>query len=317
MRYLQNTRRHAASSSTRRACESRATRRRSSATSRTRATVGMRARPHAKSARRLATERDVVVPRHRPRARPRHDAQGATATSICSSRNPRCSQRRLHPSTCLRLPKLKVHPDHHILVARALLGADDVSRRERVRVRLRFEDGANLSRDGADQNASATRASVRRATDPHDYPAGKSIYALRNVDALKKKAQERSAQRRRVRRAFARWSISMDADALCVRADLALRKIWRWRRRIGSIRLRSPRLTVSTPNASRACSSLFSVDRSHRAATTSCSSVCRSKRAHASSRKRCGLPHAKGDTMSTRDFSRVRLGASAACVSVA
>jgi hypothetical protein len=30
-----------------------------------------------------------------------------------------------------------------------------------------------------------------RATDPNDYPAGKSIYALRSVDALKKKALER------------------------------------------------------------------------------------------------------------------------------
>ncbi len=34
-----------------------------------------------------------------------------------------------------------------------------------------------------------------RSTDPSDYPAGKAIYALRDVDALVAKSKEKGVQR--------------------------------------------------------------------------------------------------------------------------
>ena len=208
---------------------------RSSATSRTRATVGMRARPHASRSpppppppadwRRSAASwcRDISR-----RARPRHDAQGATRRSICSSKIIRDARSAdCTPFDVPSFAEAKVHPDQYIASrARALLGAPTMYLGKRVRVRLdsktvRLYLATELIKMHPRQEPGG------RATDPHDYPAGKSIYALRNVDALKKKAQERGAHGRRVRRAFARWSTSMDADALCVRADLALRKIRR------------------------------------------------------------------------------------------
>ncbi len=207
---LQNTRRHAASSSTRRACESRATRREG------------RAQRHVR-ARRLVGEETACKSlsqigdgARRRGARDIAERLASTArrarchaTSICSSRNPRCSQRRLHQSTP-SFAEAKVHPDHHIQVARAhLLGADDVSRQARARA-PRFEDGANLSRDGADQNASAIRARRGRAMDPHDYTlqANRSTRFATSMRAEEESARARRA-RRNLRRAFARWSTSM------------------------------------------------------------------------------------------------------------
>lgn len=86
----------------------------------------------------------------------------------------------------------KVHPDHHIQVARALYSVPTMYLGKRVRVRLdsktvRIYLATELIKMHPRQEPGG------RATDPHDYPAGKSIYALRNVDALKKKAQERGA----------------------------------------------------------------------------------------------------------------------------
>lgn len=84
----------------------------------------------------------------------------------------------------------KVHPDHHIQVARALYSVPTMYLGKRVRVRfdsktVRIYLATELIKVHARQPAGG------RATDPNDYPAGKSIYALRSIDALKKKALER------------------------------------------------------------------------------------------------------------------------------
>ena len=84
----------------------------------------------------------------------------------------------------------KVHPDHHIQVARALYSVPTMYLGKRVRVRIdsktvRIYLATELIKVHARQEAGG------RATDPNDYPAGKSIYALRNVDALKGRAHER------------------------------------------------------------------------------------------------------------------------------
>jgi transposase len=86
----------------------------------------------------------------------------------------------------------KVHPDHHIQVACALYSVPTMYLGKRVRVRVdsktvRIYLATELIKMHPRQEAGG------RATDPNDYPAGKSIYALRNVDALKKKALERGA----------------------------------------------------------------------------------------------------------------------------
>jgi transposase len=84
----------------------------------------------------------------------------------------------------------KVHPDHHVQIARALYSVPTMYLGKRVRVRIdskivRIYLGTELIKMHPRQQPGG------RATDPNDYPAGKSIYALRNVDALKRKARER------------------------------------------------------------------------------------------------------------------------------
>ncbi|MGH7282140.1 MAG: IS21 family transposase, partial [Polyangiaceae bacterium] len=84
----------------------------------------------------------------------------------------------------------KVHPDHHIQVARSLYSVPTMYLGKQVRVRfdsktVRIYVGTELVKVHMRQPPGG------RATDPNDYPAGKSIYALRSVDALKKKASER------------------------------------------------------------------------------------------------------------------------------
>jgi transposase len=84
----------------------------------------------------------------------------------------------------------KVHPDHHVEVARALYSVPSIYRCHRVRVRadrslVRIYAGTALVKTHARQPPGG------RSTDPSDYPVGKSAYALRNVDALLKTAQDK------------------------------------------------------------------------------------------------------------------------------
>jgi transposase len=84
----------------------------------------------------------------------------------------------------------KVHPDHHIEVARALYSVPHAYLRKHVRVRLdrklvKIYFGTELIKMHERQPPGG------RATDASDYPPHKSIYALRDVDALQAKARER------------------------------------------------------------------------------------------------------------------------------
>lgn len=86
--------------------------------------------------------------------------------------------------------KAKVHPDHHIEVARALYSVPNSYLRKHVRVRadrklVKIYFGTELIKMHERQPPGG------RATDPSDYPAGKSIYATRDVDALRAKARDR------------------------------------------------------------------------------------------------------------------------------
>jgi hypothetical protein len=84
----------------------------------------------------------------------------------------------------------KVHPDHHIQVARALYSVPTTYLHKLVRVRLdskvvRIYFGTDLVKMHPRQSPGG------RSTDATDYPAGKSAYALRSVDALLERARQR------------------------------------------------------------------------------------------------------------------------------
>lgn len=90
----------------------------------------------------------------------------------------------------LYVDKAKVHPDHHIQVAQALYSVPNRFLRKHVRVRadrklVKIYFGTELIKMHERQPPGG------RATDPTDYPTGKSIYATRDVDALVNKAKER------------------------------------------------------------------------------------------------------------------------------
>jgi transposase len=90
----------------------------------------------------------------------------------------------------LYVEKAKVHPDHHIQVAQALYSVPNRYLRKHVRVRadrklVKIYFGTELIKIHERQPPGG------RATDPSDYPSGKSIYATRDVDALLGKAKER------------------------------------------------------------------------------------------------------------------------------
>lgn len=85
-----------------------------------------------------------------------------------------------------------VHPDHHIQVARALYSVPTMYIRKHVRVRadkalVRVYFGTECIKVHQRQPPGG------RSTDVNDYPAGKSAYALRSVDALLYRAKEKGA----------------------------------------------------------------------------------------------------------------------------
>lgn len=86
--------------------------------------------------------------------------------------------------------KAKVHPDHHIQVARALysvpnpyLGNHVRARVDKTTVKIFF--GTELIK------VHPRRPAGGRSTDTSDYPVGKQMYALRSVDGLVVKAKQR------------------------------------------------------------------------------------------------------------------------------
>jgi transposase len=83
----------------------------------------------------------------------------------------------------------KIHPDHHAQVGRALysLPTRFIGKTLDVRVdrsSVRFYVAAELVKMHARVEPG------RRSTDPSDYPVGKSDYALRSVDGVKRRARE-------------------------------------------------------------------------------------------------------------------------------
>jgi transposase len=84
----------------------------------------------------------------------------------------------------------KVHPDHHIQVARSLYSVPTTYLSKTVRVRadkttVRIYFGSELVK------MHPRVGPGRRSTDVADYPIGKAAYALRSVDALVNKAREK------------------------------------------------------------------------------------------------------------------------------
>ena len=84
----------------------------------------------------------------------------------------------------------KVHPDHHIEVARALYSVPSIYRRNGAHVRVRADRSlVRIYVGTALVKTHARQPPGGRSTDPADYPVGKAAYALRSVDALLKAAQ--------------------------------------------------------------------------------------------------------------------------------
>ena len=84
----------------------------------------------------------------------------------------------------------KVHPDHHIQVARALYSVPTMYLHKKVRARadkttVRIYFGTELIK------VHPRKPPGGRSTDTNDYPVGKAAYALRSVDGLVAKAKEK------------------------------------------------------------------------------------------------------------------------------
>lgn len=88
----------------------------------------------------------------------------------------------------LYVEKAKVHPDHHIEVARSLYSVPHPYVRKHVRIRVdrklvKIYFGTKLIK------THERRQPGGRSTDPTDYPTGKAIYATRDVRSLLAKAK--------------------------------------------------------------------------------------------------------------------------------
>jgi hypothetical protein len=105
--------------------------------------------------------------------------------------------------------KAKVHPDHHVQVARSLYSLPTRFIGKTVEVRV-DRSSVRLYLGGEMLKLHARVAPGKRSTDPNDYPVGKAEYALRSVDKLKERAREHGEHIG----AFAAARV----DALCERA---------------------------------------------------------------------------------------------------
>jgi hypothetical protein len=84
----------------------------------------------------------------------------------------------------------KVHPDHHVEIARALYSVPTLYRNKEVRVRadkttVKIFFGTDLIK------LHPRKPPGGRSTDTNDYPVGKAAYALRSVDGLVAKAKDK------------------------------------------------------------------------------------------------------------------------------
>ena len=86
-----------------------------------------------------------------------------------------------------------VHPDHHIQVGRALYSVPTLYLHKEVHVRA-DRTSVKVYFRGELIKVHPRVEPGKRSTDGNDYPAGKSDYALRDVDAVKRRASEKGAQ---------------------------------------------------------------------------------------------------------------------------
>jgi len=99
------------------------------------------------------------------------------------------------PSTPFDVPtwtEAKVHPDHHVQVARSLYSVPTRFIGRTVRVRTdRTTVRIYLATELVKTHPRVAQG--KRSTDPSDYPEGKATYALRSVEALLARAKARGA----------------------------------------------------------------------------------------------------------------------------
>lgn len=93
-----------------------------------------------------------------------------------------------HPFDVPTWTSAKVHPDHHIQVARSLYSVPTQYLHKTVHVRadrtsVRIYLGTELVK------VHARKRPGERSTDVNDYPVGKAAYALRSIDGLLEKAR--------------------------------------------------------------------------------------------------------------------------------
>lgn len=99
------------------------------------------------------------------------------------------------PSELFDVPiwtEAKVHPDHHIQVAKALYSVPTKYLHKTVRVRadrttVKVYFGSELIK------MHPRKAPGQRSTDPNDYPVGKAAYARSSIDTILVKAKEKGA----------------------------------------------------------------------------------------------------------------------------
>jgi len=83
----------------------------------------------------------------------------------------------------------KVHPDHHIQIARALYSVPTKYLHQRVRVRLDSRSIEVYFQHELVKKHTRVPAG-KRATDPNDYPVGKAPYAQRSIDSILQRARQ-------------------------------------------------------------------------------------------------------------------------------
>ncbi|MBK6520255.1 MAG: hypothetical protein IPG04_40560 [Polyangiaceae bacterium] len=142
-------------------------------------------------ARRCPRERRALVARGRRRARARHHEAGSSR----ALRGSREADDEASAGRALRRPRLDRQgegpPDHHIQVAHALYSVPTRYLRRHVRVRadrstVKIYFGTELIK------VHPRKPPGGCSTDVHDYPAEKAAYALRDVDAILRKARDKA-----------------------------------------------------------------------------------------------------------------------------
>jgi len=88
--------------------------------------------------------------------------------------------------------RAKVHPDHHVQVARALYSVPTAYLGQRLDVRV-DRSSVRIYRGSELVKMHVRVAPGKRSTDARDYPEGKADYAMRSVDRIREQARQRGA----------------------------------------------------------------------------------------------------------------------------